>query len=278
MFQNSLDDCYLFVYGTSGLRTLEKSKAEELLGAIDKYVAQKYSYFNFPRESIGILTGKREAIYDWHTAQELVRFVREAETDQFLDLQHETSSFGVLDMGGGSCEIAYKEDDSKEARLISEGFDGFGYNAAIAAHQTYLLDKAKSVVGDEVSQIALYADPCLLKGSRVKAFPGANITESVGFSGDGDYKKCANSIKKMIDTFSADMNLSRIRAHKLQLQVFCLFLYFRNYWSNLMRNIFSKPLSWLLVFLQTWLIFLASKGKLPSPNSKLESKIFVHCP
>ncbi|UYM15450.1 acetate and sugar kinases/Hsc70/actin family protein [Endozoicomonas euniceicola] len=153
----------IYFYSTAGMRKIKPDQRASINTGIEKWLKEK-----FPSSDIDVqtITGQQEALYAWLALNY---------DNKFLALQGDTQ--GVLDMGGGSTQIAYEVKNkgsytvkisNKTYSLETKSFLGLGLDLAI----TQYLNQAA----------------CFPKG-----FPLPN-----GKKGTGDFEVCSKAIRPLI--------------------------------------------------------------------------------
>lgn len=208
----------LFLLATAGVRLLPDAQREHLLHEICQY-AQKYTYFAVPdcQLHIQVIPGNVEGLYGWIAANYLLGGFDHRDTKI---TNHQT--FGFLDMGGASAQIAFApnsveterhandltllrlrtlDGEAKEYRVFTTTWLGFGVNEArrryvegLQTHQTNLTTK-------------VMLDPCLPPGLSVTpsgdVFLPDSKTVDAGkvpiVKGTGDFQTCLEKTLPLLD-------------------------------------------------------------------------------
>ncbi|CAK9299149.1 unnamed protein product [Gordionus sp. m RMFG-2023] len=93
-----LQDTPLYIMATAGMRLVSFKEQEAILKDCRHDIAIKYPQLVFPPSHIQIISGKMEGIYAWIAMNYMLgKFDRQA-----------NSTVGILEMGGGSLQIAYE--------------------------------------------------------------------------------------------------------------------------------------------------------------------------
>ncbi|CAG5105520.1 Oidioi.mRNA.OKI2018_I69.chr1.g2197.t1.cds [Oikopleura dioica] len=180
---------------TAGMRMIPQEAQDAILNKLRTSVPSMTS-FVFAEQNVGVITGKEEGIYAWIAANYVLGKLK------FTKFGNKIPSTGIIDMGGGSMQIAFevpkdanieKHDNIAHVSLGSTGLDydlfvtthlGFGANEALRRHIETLPASDEST-----------SDPC---------FP-ANFVGDVhdrSISGTGDYQSCYSSLKPLLEKSS----------------------------------------------------------------------------
>ncbi|KAH7925558.1 hypothetical protein BV22DRAFT_1033828 [Leucogyrophana mollusca] len=104
------------VKATAGLRLLGTDESAEILEAVKRHLVVKYPFALPETDGVAIMDGKDEGVYAWITANYLLDTIR-------ADSPAGTTSYAVLDLGGGSTQIVFEPvfDEGKPDSALKEG-------------------------------------------------------------------------------------------------------------------------------------------------------------
>jgi golgi apyrase len=171
----------LHILATAGMRMIDSERQSSILQHACDYVKSNYLY-RFDCDNLDVISGEMEGVYGWISVNYLLhRFP----TQKFLEISGATNeteessktSYGFLDLGGGSTQIALETDaegrDDIPRELLHEvilrdglgrpisyhnlyvsTYLGFGANTARRKHIDQMLDLAAQTS-------SLVEDPCL---------------------------------------------------------------------------------------------------------------------
>ena len=178
----------IFVYATAGLRLLDETQQYYVMNQTYSYLLKK-SPFKIKPRYVRVISGIEEGIYGWISANHLKnRFCRNCNT------------FGALDMGGASNQIAVQIDSSsipspyshiinlgfKRVHLFAHSYLGYGQTEALKTALDYYLTNHISQISENSSTIQnLEPFPCFNKGYQ-KERKGIQINSK------GDWEKCCS--------------------------------------------------------------------------------------
>jgi len=213
--EDQVKDTPIFLMATAGVRLLEPMKQKALLGEICSY-AQKHTEFSLPDCDlhIQVIPGETEGLYGWIAANYLL-----GGFDKPHDHDHGKGhhTYGFLDMGGASAQIAFApnateaerhaEDlkllrmrtlngDASEYRVFTTTWLGFGVNQARDRYVKALMDASYTKEAHEL------LDPCLPTGIKTtlkgKVIEDSKIDEPV-LVGTGLFDECLKSTYPLLD-------------------------------------------------------------------------------
>jgi Golgi apyrase len=220
---NAVEETPLFLLATAGMRLLPDRERKELLKQVCSY-AQKNTPFLIPDCDlhIQVIPGETEGLYGWIAANYLLGGFDSPEEHDHGKGHH---TYGFLDMGGASAQIAFApnateaerhandltllrmrnvDGEANEYRVFVTTWLGFGVHEARQRYVDALLAGAKLVDGE-------LPDPCLPVGLRVKTTGDilsrglAGRTE-VHLVGTGKFAECLSSTFPLLnkDAFCND--------------------------------------------------------------------------
>ncbi|OWB64868.1 hypothetical protein B5S30_g189 [[Candida] boidinii] len=207
----------LFLHSTAGMRLLPPNEQDLITSEICEYF-QKNSNFFVPDCSshVNIIDGNLEGLYGWLSLNYLTGSLHE----KFIGGNKLDSSFGLLEMGGASTQIAFEpksieniqnsnalfgltllNDKNFKFNVFATSFLGYGINQS---HKNYLKNLSSN---DNLKDNKIF-DPCLPKDlNSIVKFPNPdyNITDTEKDNtndesiyrkviGLGDFDKCMESI------------------------------------------------------------------------------------
>ncbi|XP_014779838.1 ectonucleoside triphosphate diphosphohydrolase 1 [Octopus bimaculoides] len=209
----------VYLGATAGMRILSmtnKSASDAILASIrDVFKSSKFLFVK-PEHQVRILNGSEEGIFSWITANYLKGYLGlkfHSPIPYLLD-KSAPLTYGALDMGGASTQIAFvPADDVKMPANNSLSFQLYGHPLTVYAHsylcygidQTILRYKAHLVLNS--SNHSIIHNPCWQNGSRrneskTNLFqrpctyvpPGMKVADSYEFVGTGEFEKCQKSV------------------------------------------------------------------------------------
>ena len=171
----------LHILATAGMRMVDPERQNSILRHACDYVKSNYLY-RFDCDNVGVISGEMEGVYGWISVNYLLhRFP----TQKFLEISgatHESeesskTSYGFLDLGGGSTQIALETDiegrDDIPRELLHEVVlrDGLGqpisyHNLYVSTYLGFGANAARRKHIDQMTKLAaqtssLVEDPCL---------------------------------------------------------------------------------------------------------------------
>lgn len=186
---------------TAGLRLLPGDQSKNLLKEVDTLLQN--SAFKFKPEWVSIIDGTQEGSYQWVTVNYLLNRLGKS-FDQ---------TAGIVDLGGGSVQMAYSisdDDFSKAPKPKGDGqtsyvrkmeLMGASYNLYVYSYLNYGLLAARA----EVLKLVAESDtcPCLGKGFEGPYSYGGQKYKAIASADGGDYGKCKELVVKALRVDSA---------------------------------------------------------------------------
>ncbi|KAF4125349.1 Golgi nucleoside diphosphatase [Geosmithia morbida] len=199
----------IFLLATAGVRMLPKFEQTRLLGDICSWL-QTETDFDLPdcKQHVQVIPGETEGLYGWIAANYMLGGFDHPQTEGTGAGQSHPHTYGFLDMGGASAQIAFAPnateaekhaDDLKlvrmrhldgtsaEYKVFTTTWLGFGANQARERYLEHLLEQ----YGDEASEIP---DPCMPRGLQTTT--DGTATDSVKspepplLTGTGQFDEC----------------------------------------------------------------------------------------
>ncbi|VEU23013.1 DEKNAAC104186 [Brettanomyces naardenensis] len=215
--KDSIKDTPIFVQATAGMRLLPEKKRNKVLDTVCDSL-RRYSKFKIDScsDQIEVIDGETEGIYGWMALNYLKNEFNDFDKSKALDSR---STFGFMDMGGASTQIAFVPSKQSEREKHSDelytvrirGIDGtvqewpvfvstwlgFGANEAHRRHLRNLIMALPEGVNYDINGDDTYdiTDPCSQKGMKVQQeYKG--ITYDI--TGSGDYRQCIRTIYPLL--------------------------------------------------------------------------------
>lgn len=131
------------VLGTAGMRLLSVNIQQAIYASVTQYLKSHYS---FSVNDIHTISGQMEGLFGWLDANYLEN-----------TFQNHTRTYGVIDMGGASTEIAFATDDlSKPDDEISLKIAGKEYTVFSKSFLGMGQDQAREAINKEVTSNSCY--------------------------------------------------------------------------------------------------------------------------
>nr|XP_019009944.1 uncharacterized protein I206_05506 [Kwoniella pini CBS 10737]OCF48725.1 hypothetical protein I206_05506 [Kwoniella pini CBS 10737] len=216
----------IYILATAGMRLLPESTREAILKASCELIKDEYPFMvEGPSssgpcgENVRVISGEEEGMWGWVAVNYLM--------DGF-DINHHSPTFGFLDMGGASTQLAFSPSPNEIAlsnfpeeelhkiqlRLLSgenvewpvfvASWLGFGTNKARERYLNYLIENWKienkdfEISGTEFQQSI--KDPCLPLNLEyeLKNLDDSNL-KGIKIKGIGDFSKCLNNLTPLLE-------------------------------------------------------------------------------
>lgn len=183
----------IYLMATAGLRYLTEKEAEVFLEKTRAVMANtSINPFLYKASSITILSGEEEGVYSWIAANYLNGF--------FDKYRPENESIGILEMGGGSTQIAF----IPHGPLFSEEYQAIVAGRAYQLYvQSYLQFGANAISQKVVYQLlhgsqnlSVVDNPCMLRDdSRNTTLDDGQLVLEIG---TGDPQECLEILRKFL--------------------------------------------------------------------------------
>ncbi|CAN6620105.1 golgi apyrase [Trichomonascus vanleenenianus] len=200
----------VFLLATAGMRLLPERDQQEILAATCRQLQSRTSFY-LP-ECVGhvtVIDGETEGLYGWLGLNYLVgggEIFSDAATNQ-------ARSYGFMDMGGASAQIAFAPNRTETKRHEEDLFHvnlrtidgkdhdwkvfvstwlGFGANEARNRFSERLVEQEPALRRPEVVK-----DPCAPRGLR-SSLKGTSVNSTVEFEGTGDFGHCLASMYPLL--------------------------------------------------------------------------------
>ncbi|KAI5122224.1 hypothetical protein M0805_002712 [Coniferiporia weirii] len=213
----------IFLLATAGMRLLPPSQQTAVLNAACNFV-RFHSYFRVESasslgrcgSSIRIITGEQEGLFGWIAVNYLM--------DQFTNEEDDKTTYGFLDMGGASTQIAFEPsaEERKKTKNLSDvrlrliggeeihhqvfvtTWLGYGTNQARERYVNETISHYEISMDEDRPEVHI-PDPCLprdLELSESSAHPGhANMLgkRTHTLLGTGSYEQCLKQVAPLLN-------------------------------------------------------------------------------
>ncbi|SPO22712.1 related to YND1 - apyrase (NDPase/NTPase) [Ustilago trichophora] len=217
-------DTPIYVMATAGMRLLPDQQREAVLSETCRYIREHTSFSldgGGCSEHVQVISGEEEGLLGWISINYLMDGFhirgKKASLDGETDIMEGKSTFGFLDMGGASTQIAFEpskkalqgEGAAAEADLTTvplrmlDGtevshkvfvttFLGYGTNQA----RNRYIDLLRSNDSKTQSSKHALSDPCLPSGLQLSDLEGK---PNVSLTGTGNFTACLESMHPLLD-------------------------------------------------------------------------------
>ncbi|KAF8635482.1 hypothetical protein AX17_003872 [Amanita inopinata Kibby_2008] len=216
----------LFLLATAGMRLLTPEKQAEVLEHTCRFL-RLHSHFKIdpPSDkgpcgtSVRIITGEEEGLFGWIAVNYL--------TNGFTGPHEEGTTYGFLDMGGASTQIAFEpaseyQGDAKnliDVRLRLLGGEEIKHSVFVTTWLGYGTNQAreryvgKAILDYEVARTEgrasdddIVHDPCLPRGLELRERPihatitgSSHVTKAHKLIGTGSFEKCMRKMAQLLN-------------------------------------------------------------------------------
>lgn len=255
----------LYILATAGMRMISKEAQEAILKDLKKDVTKDFDFL-VAENHFEVITGKTEGVYAWIAVNyALNRFSHTYGGDTIgvkLDdgeTHYRSRTVGMIDMGGGSVQIAYEVTDEEQMRKIPNHmiaefnlgcqesdiehtyrvyvttFLGYGANSAIDRYQTVLANNATVFKTRASKKGRPIPDPCLPAGMPL-TIEGDQEKPTRSFLGTGNYADCKARMEPLLNlSVSCSLNPCSMNGiHQPEIDFFHSHFYgFSEFWYSM---------------------------------------------
>lgn len=220
---NKQKDTQLYVMCTAGMRMLSK-KHQDLI--VDRIVAtfERSTDFQFSSSHVEVISGLTEGLYFWLAVNYMYGNLQQHHHSLQRYAHHRLPTFGVLDMGGGSFQVAYEVDEEvkdlypKQVLKIDVGcsendhdhaysvfVDTFLHKGGNAVRETYEADLisnfVQSTMNSSIRTNISYTvvDPCLPNGLLQSVKSQNDDRFTVILNGTGEFDICKQNLMPYLE-------------------------------------------------------------------------------
>ncbi|XP_070210624.1 ectonucleoside triphosphate diphosphohydrolase 7-like isoform X2 [Littorina saxatilis] len=218
----------LYVLATAGMRMIPKVAQDQIMQDLHKDLPKQFD-FVVAENHFEVIPGKTEGVYAWIAVNyALDRFSHSSDTGAMIEVKlpdgnvHQRSrTVGMIDMGGGSVQIAFEITDENQLKRIPREmiaefnlgcqetdiehtyrvyvttFLGYGANSAIERYQEVLLKNNTLAKPKSSKKRKTVTDPCLPPGMPLEVQDDAGITRK--FVGSGDFGECKARLAPLLN-------------------------------------------------------------------------------
>lgn len=212
--ENQIQDTPFFLMATAGVRLLEPAKQKALLDEICLYT-QKHTKFSLSscQLHVQVISGETEGLYGWIAANYLLKGFETPNQGPHGKRNH---TYGFLDMGGASAQIAFEPNVTEtekhandlkllrlrtlngkmsEYKVFTATWLGFGVNQARERYVKSLMDESYTKDAHEL------LDPCLPSGLKtsIDGTPVADTHQGTALVGTGLFDECLRKNYPLLD-------------------------------------------------------------------------------
>ncbi|XP_059163251.1 ectonucleoside triphosphate diphosphohydrolase 4-like isoform X2 [Physella acuta] len=216
-------ETFLYVMATAGMRMLSQNAQQAILQDLQRDITKEFNFIATDNH-FEVISGKQEGVYAWIAINYVLdRFSHSPHGPELATVNIQSgeksaprshtrkSTVGIIDMGGGSVQIAFEVTDPEKVKeippsLLSEldlgceesdldhtynvyvtTFLGYGANSARVRYEQMLLEQA-AIHQPNSGKLGPVNDVCLPKGMKYHSKNEGG--RSYQFIGTGDYEAC----------------------------------------------------------------------------------------
>jgi GDA1/CD39 (nucleoside phosphatase) family len=197
----------VYVYATAGMRLIKDEEQKNIMETVLDTILHGPEAFRIRPEQVQIISGELEGALAWLSVNYMMKTLPEA-TLSNTPSQAPVSTLGLMDIGGGSMQVAYEVEDYrsaeklvpvrihlengiiKEYRIFSKSLLGFGMNEARKKY--HLFEESRYSAPPPTISLACYP----------KYFIEHVPHKHRPFQGIGDFKACFTQVHHLLKTSS----------------------------------------------------------------------------
>ncbi|KAK6161654.1 hypothetical protein DH2020_005035 [Rehmannia glutinosa] len=198
------------VGATAGLRQLEGDTSDRILQAVRDFLKNK-SALKSKGDWVTVLDGNQEGAYQWVTINYLLGNLG----------KKYSSTVGVVDLGGGSVQMAYaiSEADAAKAPKLSDGEDSYvqqmylkgrKYHLYVHSYLRYGLLAARAEILKVDNEVG---NPCILAGYDGSYKYGQAVFKASALPSGSSLSKCRETAIKALKAGFIDPSLAVAKVH-----------------------------------------------------------------
>ncbi|RUS90479.1 hypothetical protein EGW08_001747 [Elysia chlorotica] len=218
----------LYVMATAGMRMLPESAQKAILADLRRDIKKDFKFIA-PENHYEVISGKQEGVYAWIAINYVLDKFSHSTFPPGIVVHNEGSgtvthmrkkTVGIIDMGGGSVQIAFEVTDPEKIKnipspLVSEihlgckdsdlehaykvyvtTFLGYGANSARERYENMLALQQKSTL-QTTSKAQAIPDVCLPSGMTISGKDAAGNPHE--FLGTGDFSACETALEPLMN-------------------------------------------------------------------------------
>ncbi|XP_045204909.2 ectonucleoside triphosphate diphosphohydrolase 1-like isoform X1 [Mercenaria mercenaria] len=189
----------LYFMATAGLRLLDEETTSSIMSAVKQVLMDPMQNpFKFEEENAHILAGEEEALFAWLTVNYL--------NDFFTKKGPASDSLGLIELGGGSAQIAFIPDDPIYAGKMPATIAGQEYGVYCHSYLSYgatlMSERIAELLIQENKHANVIINPCMLKGDSRNGTLGYKMVAMIG---GGNASLCEDLLKYYLAPADDDM-------------------------------------------------------------------------
>ncbi|XP_053399784.1 ectonucleoside triphosphate diphosphohydrolase 8-like isoform X2 [Mercenaria mercenaria] len=182
-----------------GLRLLDEETTSSIMSAVKQVLMDPMQNpFKFEEENAHILAGEEEALFAWLTVNYL--------NDFFTKKGPASDSLGLIELGGGSAQIAFIPDDPIYAGKMPATIAGQEYGVYCHSYLSYgatlMSERIAELLIQENKHANVIINPCMLKGDSRNGTLGYKMVAMIG---GGNASLCEDLLKYYLAPADDDM-------------------------------------------------------------------------
>lgn len=206
----------VFLLATAGMRLLSESDQQDILKTACHELQSKTSFY-LPECSshVSIIDGETEGLYGWISLNYLLKSFSSASDLKLSADKQQHRSFGFMDMGGASIQIAFSpnsteterhlndlyhlrlrslDGENQEWRVFVSSWLGFGANEARRRYAQHIINEDHFLSHGHDDKYP--TDPCFPSGLTHDMKINTNVTMT--FEGEGNFTTCLESMQPLL--------------------------------------------------------------------------------
>lgn len=190
----------VYFMATAGLRLLDENATRAIVSGVEAAMSDaSLNPFVYDEEYVHILSGEEEALYAWITVNYLNHYFEDSSPIP-------SESYGLVELGGGSLQIAFIPDDPIYAGKMTIQLAGREYDIYGHSHLSYgatlMAERVPEYLIKENPYASVIVNPCMLRGDSANHTFG---DKTIGMVGGGNASLCESILLHYLSPQDTDM-------------------------------------------------------------------------
>jgi len=170
----------IFVLATAGMRLEAKQDTEDVMNEVRRILSNtSFNPFNYTRPNVQVLSGEEEGVFAWVALNYILGF--------FDSYKSPHESTGIMEMGGGSTQIAFIPDSQPWAFQYTLILGLRKYDLYVHSHLNYGKNGVQRQIAEYLAATGTVYNPCLLVGdTQTYLLENGTYVQNIGIGSPQD--------------------------------------------------------------------------------------------